>query len=201
DGNGGVFISLAKSGILDRLAEGGVKWVNIVAVDNALIKPADAVFVGFTSEFGVCAAVKSVLKKFPQEKIGVFCLKNKRPAVVEYSEISDEMRDSVNKSGNPLYGDANIGNYLFNIDILKKAGMCGMPYHRALKKGRFFVDGVFKEMEFYKYETFIFDIYEYIPELLVYRVSRQDEFAPVKNRTGSDSPEEAIKMYMDARNI
>ena len=31
--------------------------------------------------------------------------------------------------------------------------------------------------------------------MTIMRVKREDEFAPVKNRTGNDSPETAVKLY------
>ena len=45
------------------------------------------------------AVSKTVPKANPDEKVGVFCKKNGRPSVVEYTEISKEMAEATNENG------------------------------------------------------------------------------------------------------
>ena len=42
---------------------------------------------------------------------------------------------------------------------------------------------------------FIFDAFERYEDMSVLRVKREDEFAPIKNAEGADSPETAKKLY------
>ena len=47
----------------------------------------------------------------------------------------------------------------------------------------------------YKFEAFIFDAFENLDNMAIMRVKREEEFAPVKNAEGVDSPETARKLY------
>ena len=47
----------------------------------------------------------------------------------------------------------------------------------------------------YKFETFIFDSFNYVDNIAILRGSREVDFAPVKNKEGVDSPETAKKLY------
>ena len=53
----------------------------------------------------------------------------------------------------------------------------------------------------YKFETFIFDDFSKVSNMLVFRVLREEEFAPIKNKEGIDSPDTARKLYKDYWNI
>lgn len=47
----------------------------------------------------------------------------------------------------------------------------------------------------YKFEAFIFDAFSIADNMSILRVKREEEFAPVKNATGVDSPETARALY------
>lgn len=47
----------------------------------------------------------------------------------------------------------------------------------------------------FKFEKFIFDGFSYFDDLLLYRIDKEKEFAPIKSQTGPNSLEEAIKKY------
>ena len=49
----------------------------------------------------------------------------------------------------------------------------------------------------YKFEAFIFDAFERLNDMAIMRVRREEEFAPVKNAEGVDSPETAKNLYLD----
>ena len=91
NGNGGWFSSLAGAGLLDKIQELGVEWLNVFSVDNVLQKIADPVFAGATMDAGCVCGSKVVAKAEPNEKVGVLCLEDGRPAIVEYYEMTDEM--------------------------------------------------------------------------------------------------------------
>ena len=128
-------------------------------------------------------ASKSVAKAYPDEKVGVFCKRNNKPSIVEYIELSEKMRNEKDKNGELLYGEANIISHLLNIEAIEKISNYNLNYHIAKKNG------------LYKFETFIFDGFEYFNDMLVMRVKREDEFAPIKNKEGVDSPKTATEIY------
>lgn len=141
------------------------------------------------------------MKAYPEEKVGVFCKKNGMPYVIEYTEISDEMAHQRNEAGELIYGESHVLLNLFNMEILDKIKEARLPYHVAHKKATYMDEsGNIIEPEkpnAYKFEAFIFDAFGMIPEVGLLRGIREDEFAPVKNATGNDSPETARKLYID----
>lgn len=68
NGNGGWFSSLAKAGLLDKIDELGVEWLNVFSVDNVLQKMADPVFVGATIEAGCVCGSKVVQRQTQMKK-------------------------------------------------------------------------------------------------------------------------------------
>lgn len=201
DGHGGVFAALRSSGCFDDMLKRGVRWIFIGGIDNVLLKLCDPVLIGFGERSGAKIAAKSLVKRDAHEGVGVFCRRDGRPYVIEYTEISDEMADARNADGSFLYGDAHVLCNLFSIDAIKsivEAGG-GLPYHVARKKTQF-VNGageiiVPEKPNAYKFEAFIFDAFEYFDDLAILRVDRESEFAPVKNKEGEDSPASAKRMY------
>jgi UDP-N-acetylglucosamine pyrophosphorylase len=198
-GNGGVFQAMLENGITDELAEHGIKWIFVGGVDNPLLNLVDPVFLGITKNQKFLAASKSVLKKSPEERVGVFCRKNDRPGIIEYTELPKEYAIMTDKNGELLYGDSNIVVQLYNIKLLKKISSHKLPYHCAQKKSEYINDlgdnTVPKEDNGYKFETFIFDAYAKVKDMLILRVNREEEFAPIKNATGDDSPQTAKTLY------
>ncbi len=201
DGHGGVYESLIKSGMIQKMKERGVEWVFIGGVDNCLVKMVDPILMGIAIDEKVTAAGKSVVKANPYEKVGAFCKKNGRPSVVEYSEITEDMAKATDENGNLLYGESHILCNLFNIVAIERMGNTPLPYHIAFKKATYIdKDGnkiVPDSPNAYKFEAFLFDAFGEVDNMVILRVKREDEFAPVKNATGVDSPETARKLYND----
>lgn len=201
NGNGGALLSLKSSGMLQHMKENGIKWVSFNGIDNVLVKIADPIFVGYTISTGMLAGSKVVYKRSPDERIGVFCYKNQKPAIVEYIEISKEMSEMRDCNGKLVYGAGNILNYLFSVEFIEKALNANLPYHVAHKKAAHLnTKGEYiepNEPNAYKFESFIFDNFSVIPSIAILEVKREEEFAPVKNKEGEDSPGTARKMYLD----
>ena len=193
NGNGGVFSSLASSGNLERMEQMGIEKVFVCGIDNARIRMADPVFVGFAEQSGKPLVSKSVYKRSPDEKAGVFCRRNGRPGYVEYTEISPEQAASTDADGRLLFGDAGIVAYVYDVALLRRLAVTPLPYHAARKKVPYDrPDGTLVEPDqpnAIKFETFIFDSFDAAEDIAVLRVDRHQEFAPIKNRTGEDSPE------------
>ena len=201
DGNGGIFSSMNKNGIIDDMIEKQVEWLFIGAIDNALLKMVDPLLVGIAHSSGVLAAAKSLVKCSPTEKVGVFCKRNNQPSVIEYTELPEEMANLRDENGELFYGESHIMCNMFHVDVLKSIGERKLPYHQAFKKINYINEKGEKveasEPNAYKFESFIFDAFETIPELKILRVKREEEFAPVKNATGVDSPETARELYLN----
>lgn len=183
NGNGGVYFAMKKQNIINDMKSKGIKWVYICGVDNIMVNPIDSVFVGLTVKNKMQVASKSVAKAYPEEKVGVFCKRDNKPSTVEYIELSEKMRNERAENSELVYGEANIISHLLNIDAIEKIANYSLKYHIAQKNG------------LYKFEAFIFDAFEFFDDMLVMRVKREDEFAPIKNKEGVDSPETAKKIY------
>lgn len=200
-GHGAIFEAMRKNGIIYEMQNKGIEWVFIGGVDNVLVKMVDPVLIGLSIERNVLAAGKSVVKANPHEKVGVFCKKDGKPSVIEYSEISNELAEAVDEKGELLFGESHILCNQFNIKILEALAKNKLPYHVAFKKATYMDEkgNIISPTEpnAYKFEAFIFDAFSSIPEMLVMRVKREEEFAPVKNAEGVDSPETARKLYKD----
>ena len=205
NGHGGIYEALVKNGMTKKMRELGVEWVFIGGVDNCLVKMVDPVLMGIAIDKNVTAAGKSVVKANPQEKVGVFCKKNGRPSVVEYTEIPKEMSEATDENGNLIYGESHILCNLFNIDAIERMGSKPLPYHIAFKKATYIdKDGnkvVPDGPNAYKFEAFLFDAFGELDDMAILRVKREEEFAPVKNATGTDSPETARELYRKFYNI
>ena len=201
DGHGGIFQSMLKDGVIYDMKSRGIEWVFIGGVDNVLVNMVDAVLIGLAEDKNVLAAGKSIVKAGPKEKVGVFCKKNGKPSVIEYSEISEEMAAETTPDGELKYGESHILCNLFNIKAIEKISKMDLPYHVAFKKAKYLdKDGNIVSPDSpnaYKFESFLFDAFESLDDMAILRVKREDEFAPVKNAEGVDSPETARKLYTD----
>lgn len=198
NGNGGWFSSMAKSGALGDAKERGVEWLNVFSVDNVLQRIADPVFIGATLASGMAGGSKVIRKASPEERVGVMCLEDGRPSIVEYYELSDEMRYAVNDAGTLEYGFGVILNYLFQIQDLERIMNHKIPVHVVEKKIPYMNEGKEQvkpeEPNGYKFETLILDFIHLLDSCLPFEVVREKEFAPIKNRTGVDSLESAREL-------
>lgn len=199
DGNGGVFSSLRLTGMLADMKERGISWIFIGGVDNAILKMADVTLLGMAIDKNVQIASKSVVKANPHERVGVFCKMNGHPKVIEYSELPEKMAEEVDNDGELKYGESHIMCNLFTIDAIEKISKEPLIYHSAFKKNSY-VDEEGKEVipdepNSYKFEAFIFDSFELFDDIAILRGKREDDFAPVKNKEGVDSPKTAKELY------
>ncbi len=115
DGHGGVFESMRKDAVIEDMKQKNIEWAFIGGVDNVLVKMVDPVLIGISISNNVPAAGKSVVKAGPKERVGVFCKRNGKPSVVEYTEITDEMAEAKNESGDLVFGESHILCNLFSV--------------------------------------------------------------------------------------
>ena len=199
DGNGGIFYSMAKCGIIDDMKKNNIEWVFIGSVDNLLVKYVDVLLLGLAIKSDVKIATRTIIKNDPYEKVGVLCKKNGRVNVIEYTEIPEDMRFAINEHGEMIFGESHIMCNLYNIEALEKASTKELTYHVAEKKTNYVNDKgeliVPEDENCYKFEKFIFDSFCLFDEIAILRGKREEDFAPIKNKKGLDSPETAKKLY------
>ena len=196
NGNGGWYSSIARAGVLDDFPE--IEWLNVFAVDNVLQRIADPVFVGATIDSKLNCGAKVVRKNDPYERVGVLCLEDGLPSVIEYYELTDEMANQMGEDGNLAYSFGVILNYLFNLSKLRETVGKRIPVHVVKKKIPHLDETgnlVKPEKENgYKFETLILDMVRLMESCLPFEVVREHEFAPIKNKTGIDSVESAREL-------
>ena len=205
DGNGCIYKSMRIDGIINDMKKNNIKWIFIGAVDNALLNMVDPVLLGLTVCENNQIGSKSVVKRSPEEPVGVFCKKDGKPGVIEYTELPTEMAHETDEEGELLFGESHIMCNLYSIDALEKISKENLPYHSAHKKATYMDENgkIIKPTEpnAYKYEAFIFDGFAFFDNISILRGRRNEDFAPVKNAEGNDSPATAIELYNKYWNV
>lgn len=195
NGNGGWFLSMMKCGVVDKIREEGIEWLNVFAVDNVLQRIADPCFVGATIRKNCAVGAKVVRKNAPDEKIGVMCLEDGRPSIVEYYELTEELMNTKDENGEPAYNFGVILNYLFREKDLEEIVAKKLPLHVVEKKIPYLNEKGEtvkpEEPNGCKFEQLVLDMVYQLDSCLPYEVVRNYEFAPIKNKTGVDSVESA----------
>lgn len=199
NGNGGIFNSMLKSGILEEMRQKNIEWVFIGSVDNALVPLVDELLLGVAIQSGNQIATKTIIKNNPHEKVGVFCKKSGKIKVIEYTEIPEQMVEAIDENGEMLFGESHIMCNLFSINALEKASTKELKYHVAHKKSSYINENGEvinpSKPNCYKFEKFIFDAFTLFDNITVLRGKRESDFAPIKNADGVDSPKTAKKLY------
>lgn len=200
NGNGNVFNSMNKAGIISELNNMGIKWIHFGGIDNILLKNVDPLFLGLTISNNMEIGSKSIFKKEPLEKTAVYCKKNGKPSILDYDNISLDLSESKIVSTNTyLYREANMLSHIMSLSAIKKIKDIELKYHRAFKKNAFVNSEGVKQVpnspNTFKFETFIFDAFSYFDDMLLLRVNENEEFAPIKDFTGIYNPDSAIEKY------
>ena len=192
DGHGGLLAALKRSGALADMKKRGIKSVFFFQVDNPLVEIADPAFIGYhvmnKSEY----SLKLCAKRDPKEKVGMPMRFGDTYRMVEYTEMTDEQCNRKDKSGKLyfLYGSPAI--HVFDRVFLEREAARPMPLHLAFKKIPYVDEkgDVVKPSEpnGYKFEKFIFDILPNAKTATFLAFDPKDEFSPVKNAEGADSP-------------
>lgn len=190
DGHGGLLAALKRSGALQDMKKRGIKSVFFFQVDNPLVEIADPAFIGYhvleKSEY----SLKLCAKSDPFEKVGMPMLIDGKFRMVEYTEMTEEQcRREKNGKLYFLYGSPAI--HVFDRAFLEREASKAMPLHLAFKKIPMVVDGKVVKPDSpngYKFEKFIFDILPNAKKAAFLAFNTKDEFSPVKNADGNDSP-------------
>lgn len=203
NGHGGTFGALLQTGMIDDMERCGVEEVFYFQVDNALVRVADAVFLGLHHQAGAQMSCKVCPRRDAFERVGVVALIKGRVLVVEYSDLSEEFATELDESGELRYRAGNIAIHVFRVDFVRRMERDGVEllWHVARKKvpcldesgNRLEPD----EPNAYKFERFIFDALPIAEEVVVMEVDRKEEFAPLKQLTGQDSVETAREAMVE----
>lgn len=194
NGHGGTLTALSDTGLLASLQGRGVRTLFYFQVDNPMVKVADPAFLGRHIETGAELSTKVIDKAYPEEKMGVFAQINGRCGIIEYSDLPDELAQLTDPDGSLTYRAGNPAIHVFDVSFLDRvtSGADRLPFHVARKKVPYLdTNGTTiepTEPNAFKFETFIFDAFPKADRWLAVRTTREEEFGPVKNADGADSP-------------
>ena len=204
DGHGGSISALHDSGALEEMTRQGIEEIFYFQVDNPLVKIADPLFIGAHVEHNAEMSSKAVKKVDPLERVGIIGRINGRLGCIEYSELSEKETRERKKDGRLRFSSANIAVHMLNrafVEKINKEQGFSLPHHIAAKEIESLdVNGsshILKKIEGIKFEMFIFDALGFAQNSVTLEVSREEEFSPVKNSRGADSPDTARRAMIN----
>lgn len=205
DGHGGAFKALGVSGALTDMQTRGIEHVSYFQVDNPHARVVDPVFLGLhasapdsSGEF----SSKMVAKASWDEKVGVFCSVDGRTEIIEYSDLDESLAKQTDASGQLAFNAGSIAIHAIStafIDRVLHDKDAALPFHKAIKKVPYFDLSTGRPVtpetnNAVKLEKFVFDGIPIAEQSIVVETDRVEEFAPVKNATGTDSIESSKQL-------
>lgn len=199
DGHGGSLRALVRSGAVARMKTAGVDVISYFQVDNPIIQCIDPAFIGFHVLGQSELSSKMVPKAYPLEKVGHFCRQNGVTRVIEYSDMPESMQKETAADGSIRFKAGSVAIHIFDRDFIARAGGDAadtkLPFHRANKKIPF-IDASGQQVQpdapnGIKFEMFVFDALPLAKNPVIIEAARGDDFSPVKNAEGVDSPQSA----------
>ncbi|MCP4715564.1 MAG: UDPGP type 1 family protein [Deltaproteobacteria bacterium] len=204
NGHGGSLSALRESGALDEMARNGVEEIFYFQVDNPLAKIADPLFIGAHADRQADMSSKVVKKTDPNERVGIIGKIDGRLGCIEYSELTAEEAAETTADGGLRFGSANIAIHMLKrgfIEKLTSSAEFQLPYHIALKEIECLdiTENQHRsaKIEGIKCELFIFDALGFAQQSATLEIPRAEDFSPVKNSAGSDSPDTARRAMID----
>ena len=204
DGHGGTLSALAAPAAdggpscLEEMRDRGVRTLFYFQVDNPLVKIADPVLLGHHRAAEAEMSFKVVEKLFPDEKLGVVVQKDGATQVIEYSDLPSDLAERREPDGRLELWAGSIAVHTLEREFVERlANASLLPFHRAVKKVPYLNDAgetvTLAEPNAIKFERFIFDALPLAEKWSLVETDRSLEFEPLKNATGSDSPESVRK--------
>ena len=207
DGHGGSLRALVRSGAVDTMRAQGVDIVSYFQVDNPIVQCIDPAFIGFHVLGQSELSSKMVPKAYALEKVGHFCRQDGKALVVEYSDMPESMQEATAEDGELRFKAGSVAIHIFDREFIDRVGGDGagakLPFHRANKKIPH-VDTAGHSVEpdepnGIKFEMFVFDALPLAKNPVIIEAAREDDFSPVKNAEGVDSPqscqEDQLRMF------
>ncbi len=193
-GHGGALKALYTSGLLGELLNKGYTELFYCQIDNPLVRILDPVFLGYHMMTEAEVSTKVVRRRDIKEKVGIYLNMDGKDRVIEYSDMPAEYMEAQDKRGAPLYWAGNAAIHIFSLSFIERLNRDGfvLPYHFAKKRAdipqnRGSIGHILK------FETFVFDAIPFAKRQCCMEIKREEEFSPVKNMEGDDSPERAAE--------
>ncbi|HUR59281.1 MAG TPA: UDPGP type 1 family protein [Opitutaceae bacterium] len=197
DGHGGSLRALERSGALDLMQREGIDTVSYFQVDNPLVRSIDPEFIGWHLVKQSEMSSKMVPKAYAEEKVGHFCVQKGKTIVVEYSDLPMALQKETDAKGGLRYLAGSIAIHILDREFIRRMAKStsadvALPFHRADKKIPT-IDAAGKPVKpekpnGVKFEMFVFDALPFAKNPVVIETLRQNDFSPVKNAEGVDSP-------------
>ncbi len=194
DGHGGSLRALERSGSLELMKREGIEAISYFQVDNPLVRSIDASFIGWHLKSGSQMSSKMIPKAYAGEKVGHFCTRGGHLEVVEYSDLPVELQQETDEKGQLRFVAGSIAIHVLDREfVARMAKEAALPFHRADKKIPT-IDAQGQAVKptqpnGVKFETFVFDALPLAQNPIVIETLREDDFSPVKNAEGVDSPQ------------
>lgn len=195
NGHGGSFVALRDSGALEDMKKRGIDILTYWQVDNPLVNMFDPLFIGMHHISGSEMSSRALIKRDAKEKLGHFCLLDGRTIIIEYSDMPDDLLYQTDDDGRLSYRAGSPAMHILSRDFLERLtnGTLNLQPHRANKK-IVHVDESGNTVKpespnAIKLEFFLFDALPLASNPLILEGNRDDQFAPIKNAEGSDSPD------------
>ncbi len=202
DGHGGSLRALQRSGALNLMREAGIDTISYFQIDSPLVRCIDPAFIGWHLMRQSEMSSKMIPKAYPEEKLGHFCVQNGKLLVIEYSDLPLELQHETLANGQLRFVAGSIAIHVLDRDFVARlaSGAQSLPFHRADKKIPT-IDAAGNPLKpsapnGVKFELFVFDALPFAKNPLVIETRREDEFAPVKNAEGVDSPASSKQLQL-----
>ncbi|UCD74676.1 MAG: UDPGP type 1 family protein [Phycisphaerales bacterium] len=209
DGHGGSIRALHECGAIEDMVGRGIEHISYFQIDNPLVKAVDPLFVGLHAAADDSSgemSSKMLPKITPEEKLGVFCRSEGKTLVIEYSDLPEDLMYARDERGHLRFLSGSIAIHLLSVGFVQRltadAHHFALPYHRADKKVPYYDTDQRRvvepsELNSVKLETFVFDAIPLADSSIIYETSRVEEFGPIKNAEGVDSPATSHQLQSD----
>jgi len=196
DGHGGSLRALDRSGALDLMQREGIDTLSYFQVDNPLVRCIDPGFIGWHLVRRSEMSSKMVAKAYAEEKVGHFCVQHGKNLVVEYSDLPMALQRETDAAGGLRFLAGSVAIHVLDREFIRRMAAGGegvaLPFHRADKKiPTVDATGAVVKPEKpngVKFEMFVFDALPFARNPVIIEARRADDFSPVKNADGVDSP-------------
>jgi UDP-N-acetylglucosamine/UDP-N-acetylgalactosamine diphosphorylase len=163
-------------------------------VDNPLARVARPEFLGHHARGHAEMSSVVVRKHHPAERVGVVARSQGKTVLIEYSDLPDELAQARDAGGDLRFWAGSIAEHAIELTLAEQVTEDGatLPFRRAVKRVAH-VDPEGRQItpdapNGVKFESFIFDALPLARCVISVEVVREQEFSPIKNAEGEDSP-------------